>query len=404
MNRESAGTAVRGPAFAALAKPFRHPLWLVGFRPFFILAFVSGAVLPVWWALVYEGAVGPPPAPVGILQWHAHEMFFGFGWAVMGGFLLTATKNWTKVRGYHGGALAFLAAAWVFERIGMAAGAHWPTLLFLLSNNLFLASIVAMLAWTLVRHRESDSFRDNGLFLVMLPAFIVAKQLILSPDHFRVGSVMALGLFRLAFLVMLERTVTQFMKSAFQVSILRDPRLDAAIKGLALPLVFAELLPDWLAAGTAAMLAGLLCMRLAFWKPQLAFRRLDIGIMYLGYIGIAIQLMLDAADRLAHPAWIGAVPVHAFTFGVMGLIIPAMLIRISNGHTGRRVVFGAADRAVLYMMMVGVVFRLVVPRIAPGNYPLWIALSAACWFGAFGVLAWRYVPVLLKPRVDGAEH
>jgi hypothetical protein len=29
-------------------------------------------------------------------------MFFGFGWAVLGGFLLTSTKNWVGVRGYHG--------------------------------------------------------------------------------------------------------------------------------------------------------------------------------------------------------------------------------------------------------------------------------------------------------------
>jgi uncharacterized protein involved in response to NO len=29
-------------------------------------------------------------------------MFFGFGWAVLGGFLLTASKNWVKIRGYHG--------------------------------------------------------------------------------------------------------------------------------------------------------------------------------------------------------------------------------------------------------------------------------------------------------------
>src|SRR5262245_58037929 len=70
-----------------------HPFCSVGFRPFFALAMLSGAILPVLWALVFTGQF-TPPGPLSVLQWHAHEMFFGFGWAVLGGFLLTATKNW----------------------------------------------------------------------------------------------------------------------------------------------------------------------------------------------------------------------------------------------------------------------------------------------------------------------
>ena len=80
----------------------------------------------------------------------------GVGWAVLGGFLLTATKNWVQVRGYHGVALMYLVAAWLFERIGMWSGGGWPSWLFELSNNLFLGSITAMLAWTLLRYRKQD--------------------------------------------------------------------------------------------------------------------------------------------------------------------------------------------------------------------------------------------------------
>lgn len=36
--------------------------------------------------------------------------------------------------------------------------------------------------------------------------------------------------------------------------------------------------------------------------------------------------------------------IHVFIFGVMGLIIPAMLIRISKGHTGRKVFFDTLDK------------------------------------------------------------
>jgi uncharacterized protein involved in response to NO len=64
----------------------------------------------VLWALIFSGTLAPPPAPFSPSQWHAHEMFFGFGWAVLGGFLLTSTKNWVKIRGYHGTALILLVA------------------------------------------------------------------------------------------------------------------------------------------------------------------------------------------------------------------------------------------------------------------------------------------------------
>ena len=170
-------------------------------------------------------------------------MFFGFGWAVLGGFLLTSTKNWVQVRGYHGHTLIFLVTAWLFERAGMWFGGAWPRFLFELSNKLYLVSIVALLLWTLIRYRDRDTYRDNAIFLLVLPLFLAAKHLMLSPEHFQSGISLTQGLFRMAFLIMLERTLTPFMKSAYQVSLLRLPKLDNAIKWLGLLLVFESLLP-----------------------------------------------------------------------------------------------------------------------------------------------------------------
>jgi uncharacterized protein involved in response to NO len=381
-----------------------HPLWLVGFRPFFVLACLAGMVLPVLWALIFTGAVAPPRLTITIVQWHAHEMFFGFGWAVLGGFLLTATKNWVQVRGYHGGALMYLVSAWLFERLGMWFQGEWPALLFRLSNNLFLVSVVAMVLWTLIRFRDTDSYRDNGFFVVILPAFLAAKYLMLTGNHMSVGWSMAIGLFRMAFLVMLERTLTQFMKNAFGVGILRSAGLDLTIKGLGLVLVFESLLPPAGSAWIGLALALLLGLRFAFWKPQLAFRRLDIGIMYLGYLALVAQLLVSFGQTVLGQVWVGTVAVHVFSFGVMGLIIPAMLVRICKGHTGRKVVFDGLDKSVLWVMILGLFVRIVAPQFAPAAYAAWIHLAACCWFVCFTVLAARYVPFLFQPRVDGKVH
>ncbi|KAF0201715.1 MAG: hypothetical protein FD173_2093 [Gallionellaceae bacterium] len=383
-----------------------HPLWLVGFRPFFTLAILAGMSLPLLWALIYSGAISAPTHSFSSVQWHAHEMFFGFGWAVIGGFLLTATKNWVKVRGYHGYALIFLASAWLFERAGMWLEGTWPPLLFYISNNLFLIAIVSMVMWTLIKNRKADFYRDNYFFLLILPAFLLTKNLLLSADYFQtgMGMGMAVGLFRVAILVMLERTLFDFMKGAFQVEILLNPRLNTTIKLLAIPLVFIGLLPVQLAAVISLLLATLLLGRLFYWKPQLGMRRLDIGIMYLGYLAIIAQLLIDFSRLTGLSTLTAALSIHVFTFGAMGLIIPAMLIRISKGHTGRKVVFDALDKLALYFMMLAFVMRIIAPQLYPSSYTVWIALAASCWFACFAILGWRYIPILMQPRVDGREH
>lgn len=379
-------------------------LWLAGFRPFFALAFISGLSLPVLWAMFFSGVVAAPKATFSMVQWHAHEMFFGFGWAVLGGFLLTATKNWVRVRGYHGHSLMFLVAAWLFERVGMWFEGSWPPLLFRLSNNLFLGTIVVMLLWTLIRNRKDDAYRDNYFFLLILPAFLLAKNLMLSADHYQIGWSMAVGLFRMAFLVMLERTLFHFMKGVFQVEILNHPLLNKAIKILGLLLVFESLMAPQLSGWVELLLALLLAGRFIYWEPRLAMRRLDIGIMYLGYLALVAQLLIEFLRQIVHPEWAVSVSVHVFTFGVMGLIIPAMLIRISKGHTGRKVVFDSFDKLALRVMILAFVFRVIAPQIYPAGYVFWIDLAASCWFAGFALLAWRYIPVLMKPRIDGKEH
>lgn len=381
-----------------------HPLWLVGFRPFFSLAFLSGLALPVLWALMFAGGLPARPSSVSAVQWHAHEMFFGFGWAVLGGFLLTASKNWVKIRGFHGGALVFLAAAWLFERTGMWFGGGWPPMLFQASSYLFLVSIVAMILWTLIRYRKQDTYPDNVFFILALPLFVGSKALMLSAEFFPIGWGMAVGLFRVAFLLMLERTLAQFMQGIFKVTIYRRPALDTTIKVLALVLVFESLMPAGAAGATALGLAALLTFRFVFWKPQLGMRRLDIGIMYAGYAMIVGQLLIAAFTPVLHPAWVGAVPVHVFAFGVMGFIMPAMLIRIAKGHTGRKPVFDTADKLVLWIMMLAFALRILATQAVPAAYQHWIVLSAACWFAGFTLLAWRYIPYLVQPRVDGKEH
>jgi len=46
------------------------------------------------WAAVFSGEIAVPNA-FSAVDWHAHEMIFGYVGAVAAGFLLTAIPNWT---------------------------------------------------------------------------------------------------------------------------------------------------------------------------------------------------------------------------------------------------------------------------------------------------------------------
>lgn len=391
-----------------MIKTESHPLWQVGFRPFFALTCISGAALPILWVLIYSATSILPTAlfepVVSPIRWHAHEMFYGFGWALLGGFLLTASKNWVGIRGRHGWFLITLTALWIFDRVIMAFAFGWPPFAIYIGSSLFLFTIIIALEIDLISHHSQDSYADNYYLIFSLPLFLIAK-LSMMVDNMDpiIGTSMTIALFRLMFLIMLERTIPAFMKGAFSVELTQPLWCKHAIKLLGFSLVFTPWLPTPLVSGLCLILSLILLGRFFSWFPQKAFSRIDIGVMYLGYLAIVANLLLIAATPLLGH-WAGAASKHVFTLGAIGLIAPAMIIRISNGHTGRKVHFNRWDKSALYLMIAALLFRVIVPFFMPSAYITELALTALCWLFAFGIIGYRYIPMLMKPRIDGRLH
>jgi uncharacterized protein involved in response to NO len=88
------------------------PILHYGFRPFFFLAALhAGLAIPLWLGAYLGGfEIG---GPCGGLQWHAHEMLFGYLSAVIAGFILTAIPNWTGRLPLSGMPLAVLVGLWL---------------------------------------------------------------------------------------------------------------------------------------------------------------------------------------------------------------------------------------------------------------------------------------------------
>ena len=95
----------------------KFALFNLGFRPFFLGASIFAVISMVLWTLVYFSKGFINIEHISASQWHAHEMLYGYGMAVVAGFLLTAVKNWTSLPTLHGKPLAILFSLWCIARV-----------------------------------------------------------------------------------------------------------------------------------------------------------------------------------------------------------------------------------------------------------------------------------------------
>ena len=81
----------------------------------------------------------------------------------------------------------------------------------------------------------------------------------------------------------------------------------------------------------------------------------------------------------------------------------AMMMRVSLGHTGRSVHQPpAVIRYPLALLALAVLLRIILPLMAPSDYLLSVVLAGTSWIGAFAWFAAIYLPILSRPRLDGA--
>ena len=380
------------------------PFWLVGFRPFFSLAMLYGALLAPLWILIFFGVIPAPHSGLSVLQWHSHEMFYGFGMAVLAGFLLTATKNWAGVRGYQGKALMVPVAFWILERLVINfAPPNLPPIGYWIFSMAFMISLTAMISYTLISKKN----RVNYVFVAILALFVVAKALMLMPAHYIIGRDLTVGLFRWVLVLMLGRTVPMFARVALGVEVRTTALLERAITWLIPISAFAELLPAELGLVKAIIYLAafaVLTWRFVLVRPLEARKKIELGVIYWGYGFLCLHYALLVLKSAELVTFVSDIPTHAFTLGGLGAIIAGMISRIGRGHTGRPISYSLIEKIACWLVILAGVFRVFVAWALPQFYIHALVCSAILWSLGFALFAWRLIPFLLAPRIDGREH
>lgn len=374
-------------------------LWSLGFRPFYLLASIYGAVSVLLWAAQYSGHL-----QFAYLQgaaWHGHEMLFGYAIAVIAGFLLTAVRNWTNKPTPSGVPLMALAALWVAGRVlVLTPFAMAATLV----NAVFPLAVAVAIGIPLYRSRNVRNYFFVGL-LALMSVLIVASNLALQ-GHFevppRLGLQLGLDVVMFIMVVMGGRVIPMFTNNGVPgANATRHPLVEKFSVGTVI-LLFAGDLIQLPPAGIAAIaLAGAVAhgYRLYLWKPWRTFAAPLVWILHAAYAWIVVYLVLrglSALDLLAE-----SYATHAITVGAIGGMTLGMMTRTARGHTARLLKADGYEIAMYALIQAAAAVRVFGGIVLPGSYLASVELSALMWGAAFGLYAIRYWPILTRPRLDG---
>lgn len=100
------------------ASSSRFALFSNGFRPFFLGGAIWAMIAMLLWIALLTGQASFA-TQYGAVAWHAHEFLFGYGSAIVVGFMLTTIPNWTGRLPVSGTPLFALFTVWSVGRIAM---------------------------------------------------------------------------------------------------------------------------------------------------------------------------------------------------------------------------------------------------------------------------------------------
>jgi len=379
------------------------PLLEKGFRPFFLLGAGFAALAVPLWLLALRGGL-QPGGLFGAMQWHAHEMLFGFSTAIIAGFLLTAVSNWTGRETATGWPLAGLAALWAAGRVAMFFAEHLPRYAPAVIDLAFLPALAVTCALPVLAARNQRNYGFIALLFGLLLANGVAHVAALFGDlaTVRTAHRVALDVIVLMIVLMTGRIVPMFTRNATRLDWIRSIRpLEIGSIGAVLALTLADLgsLTSGLSAAFAAAAGVLLLARMRYWGSLRTGREPLLWILHVGTLWLPIGLLLRAASALT-PVVPESSSLHALTAGAIGLLTLGMMARVSLGHTGRMLKAPRGMQASFLCLLVAGLVRVAAPLLPSSQYLLLLALATVAWSAAFCLFLIRYWTILVSPRAD----
>ena len=377
-----------------------------GFRPFFLGAAVWAALGVALWLPQYFGEMSLPTA-FSPLDWHIHEMIYGYVAATVAGFLLTAIPNWTGRLPVNGWPLAGLAALWLAGRVAILVSAWIGAVPAALIDIAFLVTLAAVAAREIVAGQNWRNLRVLIVLGVLIVANVIFHTEAMTYGHADYGIRIAIAAIIVLISLIGGRIVPSFTGNWLKrenPGRLPVPfsRFDMAVIAMsAIALLAWIAAPDDARCGALLVIAGLLqAVRLARWAGDRTLADRLVLVLHVGYAFVPLGFLL-----LGIATWTAEVPasagLHAWTAGAFGTMTLAVMTRASLGHTGRPLEAGPVTQSIYAMIVLAAVLRIAA---ALADSTSLIDYAGFAWFAAFMLFLAYYGPLLAVRKPQWADR
>ncbi|MDO8882386.1 NnrS family protein, partial [Pseudotabrizicola sp.] len=187
-------------------------LFSYGFRPLFLLAGAFAALVVPLWMGVWSGNV-VLDGPFSTLDWHIHEMLFGYTSAVIAGFLFTAIPNWTGRMPTRGWPLMGLTALWLAGRLAVAGLIALGPVGVMVVDSAFMVAIGAMVTTQIVAGRNWSNLKIVVPVLLYLAANITFHLEAMAAGQADLGRRLGFAMVALLILLIGGRIIPSFTRN-----------------------------------------------------------------------------------------------------------------------------------------------------------------------------------------------
>lgn len=369
-----------------------------GFRPFFFGGAVWAALSILIWVPMHAG-LWQWPSAIAPLDWHIHEMLYGYVPAIVAGFLLTAIPNWTGRLPVCGPSLATLFALWIGGRIAMLTTAGIGPAAAII-DAAFLLVLLGVAAREVIAGRNWRNLR-----VLVIVSALALGNIAFHVEVIRTGAAdygTRTGIAAVILLISLigGRIVPSFTNNWLvrenpgRLPLPFGPydMVTLAVSAIALmcwvgaPLAFVS--------GALLVAAGLMHLaRLARWAGDRTWRDRLVLVLHVAYLFVPAGFLLTGIAivwPLAAPATAG---IHTWTAGAIGLMTMAVMTRASLGHTKQPLAATPLTQAIYLCLFAAALLRIAAAL--TGSIGL-LHGSATLWVLAFGAFAASYGPLLIR--------
>jgi len=344
------------------------------------------------------------PTALSPVEWHAHELVYGYVPAIVAGFLLTAVPNWTGRLPVTGTPLLALVSVWAAGRLAVFLSARIGAPVAAAIDLLFLACLAGVIAREIIAGRNLGNLKVLALvgLLFIGNAVFHAEASLMNGGR---GYGTRIGIAGAVLLITLigGRIIPSFTRnwlarqSLGRLPLSFGPFDVASLAAGALAIACWIVYPRaWPTAGLAALAGVLHLVRLARWAGYRTTAEPLVLVLHVGYAFVPIGFLLLTLAIVAPGLVVASGALHAWTVGANGTMTLAVMTRASLGHAGQALVASPFTQVIYAAIVVAAASRVL------AAFGVWrdaaLTLSAGAWVLAFGTFALSFGPLLAKPR------